>query len=61
MCADWWHCYIQSLGVEKHPLNKSLLADVRERITKFLMEPVIKAGGNFNVDDTIWAQIMYGH
>jgi hypothetical protein len=38
MCDDWWHCYIQSLGLEEHPLDKSLLADVHERIAKFLME-----------------------
>jgi hypothetical protein len=37
-----------------------LLADVRERIATFLMEHVITAGGKFHVDDTVWAQIMYG-
>jgi hypothetical protein len=37
-----------------------LLADVRERIAKFLMEQVITTGGKFYVDDTVWAQIMYG-
>jgi hypothetical protein len=34
MCADWWHCYIQRLGLDEHPLDKSLLADVRERIVR---------------------------
>jgi formamidopyrimidine-DNA glycosylase len=59
MCADWWHCYIQRLGLDEHPLNKSLLA-VRERIATFLMEQVITAGGKFYADETVWAQIMYG-
>jgi hypothetical protein len=35
------------IGLEEHPLDKSLLADVRERIGTFLMEQVITAGGNF--------------
>jgi hypothetical protein len=59
MCADWWHCYIQSLGPEEHPLDKSLLLDVRERIAKFLMEHVITARGKFYADDAVWA-VMYG-
>jgi formamidopyrimidine-DNA glycosylase len=37
-----------------------LLADVRERIGTFLMEQVIIAGGKFYVDETVWAQIIYG-
>jgi hypothetical protein len=60
MCADWWHCYIQSLGLEEHPLDKSLLADVCERISTFLMEQVITVGGNFFADAAVWAEIMYG-
>jgi hypothetical protein len=61
MCVDWRHCYIQRLGLDEHPLNKSLLADVRESIATFLMEQVIAAGGIFHADDTVWAQIMYGN
>jgi hypothetical protein len=60
MCADWWHCYIQRLGLDEHPLDKSLLADVRERIATFLMEQVITAGRKFYADETVWAQVMYG-
>jgi hypothetical protein len=60
MCADWWHCYIQSLRLEEHPLDKSLSAYVRERIATFLKEQVITAGGNFFVDDAVWAEIMFG-
>jgi hypothetical protein len=60
MCADWWHCYIHSLGLEEHPLDKSLLADARERFAKFLMEQVITGGGKFYADDVVWAEIMYG-
>jgi hypothetical protein len=60
MCADWWHCYIQGLGLEEHPLDKSLLADVRERIAKFLMEQVITAGGKFYADGGVWTEIVYG-
>jgi hypothetical protein len=37
-----------------------LLADVLERITKFLMGQVITAGEKFYADETVWAQIMYG-
>jgi hypothetical protein len=37
-----------------------LLAAVRERIAKFLMEQVIKAGGKFYTDDVVWVEIMYG-
>jgi hypothetical protein len=37
-----------------------LLADVRERISTFLMEQVIIAGGKFHAEETVWAQIMYG-
>jgi hypothetical protein len=37
-----------------------LLADVRERIAKFLMEQVIIARGKFYADDVVWAEIMYG-
>jgi hypothetical protein len=37
-----------------------LLADVRERIVKFLMEQVIIVGGKFYADDAVWAEIMYG-
>jgi hypothetical protein len=37
-----------------------LLADVRERIAKFLMEQVITARGKFYADDVVWAEIMYG-
>jgi hypothetical protein len=36
------------------------LADVRERIAKFLMEQVIIDGGKFYADDAVWAEIMYG-
>jgi formamidopyrimidine-DNA glycosylase len=60
MCADWRHCYIQRLGLDEHPLDKSLLADVRERIATFLMEQVIIARGNFYANETVWAHIMYG-
>jgi hypothetical protein len=60
MWVDWCHCYIQSLGLEEHPLDKSLLVDVRERIVKILMEQVITAGGKFYADDVVWAEIMYG-
>jgi hypothetical protein len=35
-------------------LDKSLLADVRERIAKII------AGGKFYADDAVWAEIMYG-
>jgi hypothetical protein len=59
MCADWWHCYIQRLGLDEHPLDKSLLVDVRERIATFLMERVSTAGGKFYADDVVCAQIMY--
>jgi hypothetical protein len=48
------------LGLDEHPLDKSLLADVRETIVTFLMEQVITARGKFYADDTVWAQIMYG-
>jgi hypothetical protein len=37
-----------------------LLAAVRERIAKFLMEQVITAGGKYYADDAMWAEIMYG-
>jgi hypothetical protein len=37
-----------------------LLADVRERIVKFLMEQVITTGGKFYDDEVVWAEIMYG-
>jgi hypothetical protein len=37
-----------------------LLADVRGRIVKFLVEQVITAGGKFYADDVVWAEIMYG-
>jgi hypothetical protein len=37
-----------------------LLVDVHERIATFLMEQVITAGGKFFVDDTMWAEIMFG-
>jgi hypothetical protein len=37
-----------------------LLADVRERIAKFLMEQVITAGGKIYADDGVWGDIMYG-
>jgi hypothetical protein len=60
MCADSWHCYIQRLGLDEHPLNISLLANVHERIATFHMEQVIAARGKFHADDTVWAQIMYG-
>jgi hypothetical protein len=53
-------CYIQRLGLDEHPLDKSLLADVRERIATFLMEQVITAGGKFHADEIAWAQVMYG-
>jgi hypothetical protein len=58
--ADWCHCYIQRLGLDERPLDKSLLADVRERIATFFMEQVITARGKFYANDTVWAQIMYG-
>jgi hypothetical protein len=60
MCADWWHCYIQRLGLDERPLDKSLLVDVRERIDTFLMEQMITAEGKFYADEAVWAQIMYG-
>jgi hypothetical protein len=37
-----------------------LLADVRERIAKFLMEQVITAGEKFYADEAVCAEIMYG-
>jgi hypothetical protein len=37
-----------------------LLADVRERISKFLMEQVITSGGKFYADEGVWAEIVYG-
>jgi hypothetical protein len=37
-----------------------LLADVRERIAKFLMEQMITTRGKFYVDDGVWAEIVYG-
>jgi hypothetical protein len=37
-----------------------LLADVRERISTFLMEQVITAEGKFYADDAVWAEIVYG-
>jgi hypothetical protein len=49
-----------SLGLDEHPLDKSLLVDVHERIATFLMEQVITAEGKFHADETVWAQIMYG-
>jgi hypothetical protein len=60
MCADWWHYYIQILELDEHPLDKSLLVDVRERIATFLMEQVITAGGKFHADETMWANIVFG-
>jgi hypothetical protein len=60
MCADWWHCYTQTLGLDERPLDKSLLADVRERIATFQMEHVIIAGGKFDADDAVCVEIMYG-
>jgi formamidopyrimidine-DNA glycosylase len=60
MCVDLWHCYIQTLGLDEHPLEKSLLADVHEWIATFLMEQMIIAGGKFYADDAVWAEIMYG-
>jgi hypothetical protein len=59
MCADWWHCYIQSLGLDEHPLDKSLLVDVRERIATFLMERVITTGGKFYADDTVGSDYVW--
>jgi hypothetical protein len=32
MCADWWHCYIQRLGLDNHPLHKSTMVYVRDRM-----------------------------
>jgi formamidopyrimidine-DNA glycosylase len=55
MCADWCHCYIQRLGLDEHPLDKSFLAHVHESIATFLMEQVITAGGKFYADETVWA------
>jgi hypothetical protein len=60
MCADWWHCYIHRLGLDGHPLDKSLLVDVRERISTFLVEQVITVGGKFHAEKNVLAQIMYG-
>jgi hypothetical protein len=37
-----------------------LLANVRERIAKFLMEQVITARGKFYADEGVWAEIVYG-
>jgi hypothetical protein len=48
------------IRLHEHPLDKSLLADVRDRVATFIMEQVITAGGKFYVDETVWAQIMYG-
>jgi hypothetical protein len=60
MCTDWLHYYIQRLGLDEHPLDISLLADVSERIATFLMEQVITAGGKFHADETVWANIVFG-
>jgi hypothetical protein len=60
MCADWWHCYIQRLGLDEHPRDKSKLVNVRDRISTFLMEQVITVRGKFHADETVWAQIKYG-
>jgi hypothetical protein len=60
VCDDLWHCYIQILGLDEHPLDKSLPVDIRERIATFLMKQVITAGGKFRADETVWAHIMYG-
>jgi hypothetical protein len=46
--------------LDEQPLDKSLLADVRERIATFLMEQVITTRRKFHADETVWAQIMYG-
>jgi hypothetical protein len=59
MCADWWRCYIQRLGLDEHPLDKSTLVYVRERIATFLMEQVITMGEQFH-DENVWAQIIHG-
>jgi hypothetical protein len=48
------------LGIDEHPLNKSLPADVRERVATFLMEQVIIVGGKFHADETVCTHIMYG-
>jgi hypothetical protein len=37
-----------------------LLEDVHERIAKFLMEQVIRAGGKFYADEGVWVEIVYG-
>jgi hypothetical protein len=60
MCANWRYYYIQRLGLDEHPLDKSLLADVRERIATFLMEQVIIAGEKFHADEIVWANIVFG-
>jgi hypothetical protein len=57
MCADWWHCYIQRLGLDEQPLDKSKLVNVRERIAKFLVEQVITAGWKFHADETVWFRL----
>jgi hypothetical protein len=46
--------------LDEHPLDKSLLPDVRERIATFLMEQLITAEGKFHADETVWANIVFG-
>jgi hypothetical protein len=60
MCAGWWHFYIQRLRLDEHPLHKSTLVYVRDRIATFLMEEVITVRGKFHDDETVWANIVYG-
>jgi hypothetical protein len=60
MCADLLHYYIQRLGLDEHPLDKSLLADVRERIATFLMEQVITTGRKFHADETVLPNVVFG-
>jgi hypothetical protein len=60
MCADWWHCYIQRLWLDEHPLHHNTLVNVCDRIATFLMEQVIAVNGKFYADDTVWANIVHG-
>jgi hypothetical protein len=48
------------IRVDENPLDKSLLADVPERIATFLMKQVTTAGGKLHADETMWANIVFG-
>jgi hypothetical protein len=45
--------------LDEHPLHKSMLVYVRDRIATFLLEQVIAVRGKFHDDETTWANIVY--